>query len=171
MPLQDGTSSSVCTCHLWYAPKPLPAPTLYRDCVPTVGSLCRVFLPPNLRKSLAVQLPDIPLEAFKTCTGGGPLGLWIVPHAIGVTFGKSIFSSLVATPSRSLRVVSDISAFCIIIWLSYSSVLTFQVSALLRTVVAGATVYFIIAMALQTLVLLFLSFADVCRRPLPVLIL
>ena len=93
--------------------------------------------------------------------------LWITPHAIGVAFGESVFNSLVATASHLRLVVSDLSAFCIIIWLAYSSALTIQVSSLLRTVVAGATVYFIIAMALQTLVLLFLSFADVCRCLVP----
>jgi hypothetical protein len=58
--------------------------------------------------------------------------------------------------------------FCIIIWMAYSSVVTVRLSSLLRTIVADATAYFIMAMALQILVVLFLSFADV-RRPLSAL--
>ena len=36
---------------------------------------------------------------------------------------------------------------------------------------ADATVYFIMAMVIQALVLFILSLADVCHRPLPILIL
>ena len=65
--------------------------------------------------------------------------------------------------------MSDISAFGIIIWFAYSNVAIVRFSSLLGTVVADATVYFIMAMGIQTVVLLFLSFADVRRYPLPIL--
>ena len=119
-------------------------------------------------KALAVQLPDIPLDAFKICTVSGSFRLQISQHAIGLVFGK-LLGSFVATASRSRRVVSDVSVFCIMIWLAYSSVVTIRLSSLLRTIVADATAYFIMAMGLQTLVVLFLSFSDVRRRPLSVL--
>ena len=57
----------------------------------------------------------------------------------------------------------------IIIWFAYSDVGTGRFPSLLRNVVTDATVYFTMAMCIQTLVLFFLSFADVRRRPLPIL--
>ena len=98
----------------------------------------------------------------------GSFRLQISQHAIGLMFGE-LLGSLVATASRSRRAGSDVSVFCIIIWLAYSSVVTVRLSSLLRTIVADTTAYFIMAMALQTLVVLFLSFADVRHRPLSVL--
>lgn len=65
--------------------------------------------------------------------------------------------------------MSDVSAFGIIIWFAFSNVEAVRFSSLLKTVVAGATVYFIMVMGIQTLVLLFLAFADVRYRPLPIL--
>ena len=111
-------------------------------------------------RTLAIALPDIPIEAFKTCVAGGSFRLEISPHAIAVVFGE-LFSSLVATTSRSRRLVSDVSAFGAIIHFVYSNVETVRFSSLLRTIVADATVYFIMATGLQTLVLFFLSLADV----------
>jgi len=92
------------------------------------------------------------------------------PHAIGVAFGKFL------TPSSPLPVVhgwvaSDLSAFVIIIWVAYSGVAIVKFSSLLRTVVRGATVYFIMVMVIQAMVVLFILFADVRSRPLPVPIL
>lgn len=74
----------------------------------------------------------------------------------------------VATASFSRRVVSDVSAFGTVIFFAYSGAEFFRFSSLVRTIVTDATVYFIIAMGLQTLVLFFLSLADVCHRPLPI---
>ena len=98
----------------------------------------------------------------------GSFRLQISQHVIGLVFGE-LFGSLVVAASCPWRVVSDVSVFCIIIWLAYSGVVTARLSSLLRTIVADATAYFIMAMALQTLVVLFLSFADVRRRSLSVL--
>jgi len=125
--------------------------------------LWRLFTPSSCT-ALAVRLPDIQLDAFKICTVSASFKLQISQHAIGLLFGE-LFGSLIATASHSLRVVSDVSIFCIIIWLAYSSVVTVRFSSLLRTIVTDATAYFIMAMALQVLVVSFLSFADVCRRP------
>ena len=67
--------------------------------------------------------------------------------------------------------MSDASAFGTIIFFAYSSVATVRFSSLLRTIVADATVYFIMIASVQTLVLFFLSLADVGHHPLPILIL
>ena len=50
----------------------------------------------NSCKSLAVQLPDISVDAFRVCTVSGSFHLQLAPHAIGVVFGK-LFGILVAT--------------------------------------------------------------------------
>lgn len=113
------------------------------------------------------MLPDIPIDAFRTCIASGSIKIQISAHAIGAVFGE-LFGSPVAAASRLRQAVSDVSAFSFIIWVAYSNAVVIRFPSLLRTVVADATVYFIIAMGLQTLVLLFLSFADVRRRPLPI---
>ena len=78
------------------------------------------------------------------------------------------FSALVATASLSRRVVSDVSAFSAVVFFAYSGVEFFRFSSLVRTIVTDATVYFIMAMGVQTMVLFFLSLADVRHRPLPI---
>jgi hypothetical protein len=86
---------------------------------------------------------------------------------IGLVLGE-LLCSFVAAPSRSRGAVSDVSMFCIIIWMAYSSVVTVRLSSLLRTIVADATAYFIMAMTIQILVVLFLSFTDVRHASFPV---
>jgi len=120
--------------------------------------------------SLATPFPDIPIAAFKTCTASGPLHLQFTLQAISVVFGE-LFSSLFTTANRSRRVASDISAFSIIIFFASYSIVNIRFSSILRTIAADATAHFIMIMILQTLVLLFLSLADVGRRPLPIFIL
>ena len=85
-----------------------------------------------------------------------------------VSHSVSCSVSLIASASDLLRVVSDISAFSIIIWFAHSTVKNSQprTTSLMRTIVADATVYFITVMLLQVVALLFLSFVTV-RRPPP----
>ena len=116
---------------------------------------------------LAVSLPDIPLAVFRTCISSGSNRLVIGIHGIGIAFGELV------NPSSLLPVIhgglmSDASVFGIIIWFAYSNIGIFRFSSLLRNVVTDATVYFIMAMCIQTLVLFFLLLADVRRRPLPI---
>ncbi|KAF9653263.1 hypothetical protein BDM02DRAFT_3182802 [Thelephora ganbajun] len=100
--------------------------------------------------SNTIKLPDIPIDAFRSCTPSGSFTLQIIPCAIGAVF--------------------DISAFCFIIWFAYSSTVIFRFSSLLRTIVEHATVYFIMAMILKILVLLFLLFADSAMKQSPPLL-
>ena len=66
----------------------------------------------------------------------------------------------------------DASAFGIIVFFAYRNVEAIRLSSLFRTIVADATVYFVMAMIIEALVLFILSLADVCRRrPLSILIL
>jgi len=67
--------------------------------------------------------------------------------------------SLVAAVCRSQRVLSDISAPYIIIRFAYSGATIFMLSSLFR----DAKMYFIVVLALQTLVTLFLSLGGVGR--------
>ena len=80
-------------------------------------------------------------------------------------------SALVATASFSRRALSDVSAFGTVVFFAYSNVGFFRFSSLAGTIVTDATVYFIMAMGIQTLVLFFLSLADVRHLPLPIHIL
>ena len=121
-------------------------------------------------RSLAIPLPEIPIAAFKTCTASGPPHLQITLQAISVVFG-GLFSLLVATVNRSRCAISDISAFSIIIFSASFGAVNVRFSSILRTILADATVHFIMAMILQTLVLLFMSLADVRRCPPPILVL
>jgi len=121
----------------------------------------------NSCRILAVPLPDIPLAVFRTCTTTGRNRLLIAIHAIGIAFGELV------NPSSLLPVVHgglmpDASVFGSIIWFAYSNAGIFRFSSLLRNVVTDATVYFIMVMCIQTLVLFFLLFADVRRRSLPI---
>jgi hypothetical protein len=116
--------------------------------------------------TLDLPLSDIPIEAFKTCIPDGPFNLQLAPQIIALVFGE-LFSSLV-TVSRSRRVVSEISAFGIMIFFACHGSTIFRFSSILRAIVGDATVYFIMAICLQTLVLLFLTLANVRRMsPLP----
>jgi hypothetical protein len=110
----------------------------------------------------------IPIEAFKTCIPDGSFGLQLAPQILSLVFGE-LFSSLVVTISRSRRVVSDLSAFGIMVFFACYGSVSFRFSSILRTIVGDATVYFIMAFGLQILVLLFIMFADVrCMSPLPI---
>ena len=120
------------------------------------------------RRMLAVLLPDIPLAVFRSCTSSGSNRLVIGIHGIGIAFGGLVNPSSVL-PVIHGGLMSDASVFGIIIWFAYSNTGVFRFSSLLRNVVTDATVYFIIAVCIQTLVLFFLLLADVCRRPLPIL--
>jgi hypothetical protein len=114
---------------------------------------------------LATPLPDIPISAFRTCVATGSFHMVITPHAISVVFGE-LSSSLVATASLSWRAASDAFAFCAIVYFVCFNGGIFRLSSLFRTIVADSTLYFIMAMGLQTVVLFFLSFAGVRHRPL-----
>jgi hypothetical protein len=118
--------------------------------------------------TLDLPFSDIPIEAFKTCIPDGPFSLQLAPQIIALVFGE-LFSPLVVTISRSRRVVSEISAFGIMIFFACHGSVSFRFSSILRAIVGDATVYFIMAIGLQTLVLLFLTLANVCRMsPLPI---
>jgi hypothetical protein len=126
---------------------------------PLARSSCRI---------LDLPLSNIPIEAFKTCIVDGPFILQLVPQIIALVFGE-LFSSLVVTVSRSRRVVSEISAFGIMVFFACYGSIIFRFSSILRAIVEDATVYFIMAIVLQILVLLFLTLADVRRMsPLPI---
>ena len=70
----------------------LDRPNAYQQYVHCV----RCSLARNSCKSLAVQLPAIPVDAFRTCTASGSFRLQLAPHAIGVVFG-GLFGILVVT--------------------------------------------------------------------------
>ena len=112
-------------------------------------------------------LPDIPFEVFKACGALVPFHLQLILSAIGTAIGE-LFASLVITASGSRRIVSDISAFCVIIWFAYSTATIFRFSSLVRTIVTDGTVYFIIVTVIQMLLVLSVSISDVRHRPLSI---
>ena len=142
-----------------------------------IGSACQSYVRcvryPLVRRlywTLVTALPATPIEAFQICMATGSFHLEISLHAIAAVFG-GLFGSLVATASCSQLVVSDASVFSIIIFFAYSNLAIFRFSSLVRTIVVDATVYYIMVMGLQILVLFFLSLADVRHRSLPIFIL
>ena len=147
-------------------PKPSLATIGSPKCVPTVSPLCTVF-------------PGAQLMRVVSCATSGHPGRcvpnmhrkWVVSFAARSACNRCRIRWVVRHPCRyrcccSWPATSDVSAFCTIIWVAYSNAVVIRFSSLLRTVVADATIYFIMVMGLQTLVLLFITFADVCCRPL-----
>ena len=129
----------------------------------------RYLLTRSSYKTLATPLPDLPLDEFKVCAITTPFDLQIIPSVIAAVFSELLRAPRL--PSVPQLTVSDISAFLLILWFAYSNAVNLRLPVLLRTIVADATVYFIVAACVHAAVLLFLVLGDVSRRPLSTLML
>lgn len=108
------------------------------------GTMALARLTLSLASSFAnpiavVNLPRIPeIDAFNLCGLIIDLRFKLVPNAIGTAF--------------------ELSAFLVIIWYTYHNKSALKLSALIRTIAAEATMYFLVMVAAQTYVQISLSF-------------
>jgi len=108
-----------------------------------VVSLAASFLkPPTI-----VSLPPVPVDAFNLCATVADIQFGSAPNSIGTAF--------------------ELSAFIVIVLYTYRNKSTLKLSALIRTLVAEATVYFLVMVALQIYVQLSLALLKGVGRDLP----
>jgi len=94
-----------------------------------VARLTVVLVAMFVRPPTIVDLPQLPVDAFNLCGIVVNPPFKMVPNAIATTF--------------------EVSAFLVIIWYSYRNKGTLKLSALVRTIVTDATIYFLAMVTLQ----------------------
>jgi len=122
------------------------------------GTLASARLAVSLASAFArpvafVDLPPIPIDALNFCPVVPNLQFRLVPNAIGTAFGEWVVPvSAAGVKSQRLLITGislELSAFLVIGWCVSRNMRTLRISAVIRTIVAEATIYFLAMVALQ----------------------
>jgi len=98
----------------------------------TIGLVAAFIKPPTI-----LEFPLVPVDAFNQCATIVNLHLMLIPSSLGTAF--------------------ELSAFLVIAWYTYRNKSALKFSALVRTIISEATIYFLVMIALQTYIQLSLS--------------
>ena len=122
-----------------------------------------------LKPPMFVEFPAVPVDAFNMCGIAVDLQFMSVPSSLGTAFGASLrwFWLLARNPIADLEVYLELSAFLAIAWYTYRNKSALKFSALVRTIVSEATIYFLVMVAVQTYIQISLSLVEVQSLPWP----
>lgn len=123
-----------------------------------------------------INLPQVPIDAFDLCAVVVEFKFKLVPNSIGCAFGALVVALVPVDRAkfRGLLITGEhleISIFLVIVWYTYHNQGKFRFSALVRTIITEATIYFLVMSAMQTYVLISWSLMSVwslslCSRPI-----